>query len=114
MKMEKHFQKKQSTAWEIRSSPKKDGSVLNGINKIDETRMDLHFDDQGTVEFKLLNELVYNGKMSFYEAIFMIIRERASLFELFGEDGLEEVEYEYKKEESGSMSYSSRQGSWVD
>jgi hypothetical protein len=38
------------------------------------------FDEEGLVEFKLLNELVLKGKMNFWDAIVLIIRERASIF----------------------------------
>lgn len=34
----------------------------------------------GKVEFKILNELVSEGKLNFLDAIVLIIRERASLF----------------------------------
>lgn len=37
------------------------------------------FDEEGLVEFQLLLELMHEGKLSFYEATVLLIRERASL-----------------------------------
>ena len=75
-----------STAWEIRPQLKKDSVTLNDLSRIDEKKVDLQFDDKGEVEFKLLSELVSEGKMSFYEAIVLIIRERAALFDMLYEE----------------------------
>lgn len=37
------------------------------------------FDEEGMIEFQLLTELMNEGKYSFYEAVVLLIRERASL-----------------------------------
>lgn len=85
MRVEETEKNKKSKAWEIRAPPKKDPTGLSSLSRIDEKRVDHQFDDKGQVEFKLLNELVSDGKLSFYEAIVLIIRERAVLFDIWGE-----------------------------
>jgi hypothetical protein len=86
LKVEEQNKHNQSTAWEIRAPLKKEVSALNNLHKIDQKQVENRFDDKGQVEFKLLNELVSDGKMSFYEAIVLIIRERAVLFDLFNDE----------------------------
>jgi hypothetical protein len=99
LKVEEEKKNKKSTAWEIRTSKKT--TTLNDINRIDDRKIDLQFDDRGQVEFKLLNELVSGGKMSFYEAIVLIIRERAALYDLFA-DNISEREF-LNDENEGSL-----------
>lgn len=76
---------RKSTAWEIRATPNKEPE----LDRIDERRVDVQFDDRGQVEFKLLSELVTGGKMTFYEAIVLIIRERAILFDMLADAPIE-------------------------
>jgi hypothetical protein len=99
LKVEEEKKNRKSTAWEIRATQK--SNAINDINRIDDRKIDLQFDDHGQVEFKLLNELVAEGKMSFYEAIVLIIRERAVLFDLFT-DNISEREF-LNDEHDGSL-----------
>ena len=39
------------------------------------------FSDESKIQFKLLDELVRQGQMTFYQAIVLIIRERATLIQ---------------------------------
>ena len=111
IRIEDQMKKKKSMAWEIRASPNKETSTLEDINKINDKKVDVFFDDQGMVEFKLLNELVINGKLSFYDAIVMIIRERAVLFDMIATEDPENYFREFQeKEESNSAS----RGSFVN
>jgi hypothetical protein len=57
------------------------GKIESSAEKRDDNNDEKYeeiFDENGMVEFKLLSELVNEGKMSFYDAIVLLIRERAA------------------------------------
>lgn len=57
------------------------GKSENSIDKRDDNNDEKYeeiFDENGMVEFKLLSELVNESKMSFYDAIVLLIRERSA------------------------------------
>ena len=72
--------KNQNCAWDVNFYDKKSAEDILRESGYEEKFLQIFDKDQeGLIEFKLLNELVLEGKMNFYEAIVLIVRERASI-----------------------------------
>lgn len=65
-----------SCAWEVPVSGQNPEDV---IRELKGNQIEGLFDEEELIEFNLLSELVSEGKMSFYDAIVLVIRERASI-----------------------------------
>lgn len=78
--------KKNNCAWDVNifSLKKSEEDILRESGYENDFEKIFKQNEEGLVEFKLLNELVLNGKMNFYEAIVLIIRERAIIYKEIG------------------------------
>ena len=63
----------QSCAWEVPVSGQSPEELLRELKN---SQIEGLFDEEELIEFNLLSELVNEGKMSFYDAIVLVIRER--------------------------------------
>lgn len=73
-------QNARNCAWEVPlpGKHKKEEDILKESGY--EARFEQEFDEDEIIEFNLLDELVHEGKMNLYDAIVLIIREKATFY----------------------------------